>query len=212
MNDVEQANPGLPSLRIALLIDAIHPGARQSQQPPALAEALGALGHEVLLLPVTAGILSGGSGRRGAPAAPHAGESQGQSPLEDSSESALEAAADQVLSTNLIGLLRSKPDVICAYDPSSPAAWIGARAAGRLNRPLVLLEPGWLSMRRLRDRVLEGFGRRVWGRAVRARAARLLAVDPVAAKEAQEKGFPPERIGLLPTGVDPKVYLSLIHI
>ncbi len=206
MNDVDEPNADLPPLRIALLIDAIHPGARLSHQPPALAEALGVLGHEVLLLPITAGILSGGSARREVSDPSQVLGRRELSPLGDPNEAAMEAAADQVLSTNLIGLLRSKPDVICAYDPSSPAAWIGARAAGQLNRPLVLIEPGWLSMRRLRDRVLEGFGRRVWGRVVRARAARLLAVDPVAAKEAQEKGFPADRIGLLPSGVDSQLY------
>ena len=38
----------------------------------------------------------------------------------------------------------------------------------------------WTSMRSLRDRLLEGVGRRLWGRLVRARAEHVFCVDPLA--------------------------------
>lgn len=95
-----------------------------------------------------------------------------------------------------------RPDVILAYVLDSPAAFKGARAAGRLGAPLVVLEEGFPARGHAFGRVLRALGRRLWGGLVRRRAARLLALDPVAQGQLLERGFQPSRVALQPPGVD----------
>ena len=200
--------PELRSPRIALLVDAIHPRARASQQPAALAAALTRLGAVAEVVPIHAGVLA---------RVPREGPLWREE--ERLREVQLEAAAEEVCEAEsaaeseapddeavLGGLLKFCPDALVAYDGSSPAAWIGARASARLGRPLLLIEPAWTSMRSLRDRLLEGLGRRLWGRLVRAQARHVFAIDPLAEKLALEKGFKPEQVEVLPVGVDTDVF------
>ena len=185
-------SPTRSELRIALLVDAIHPRARSSGQPSALAAAMRDVGATAEVVPIHAGVLA-----RVPREGPQWREEERRAQL-SRAEGDAELEADPVLG----GLLSMCPDALLAYDASSPAAWIGGRAAGRLQRPLVLIEPGWTSMRSLRDRVLEGVGRRLWGRLVRSRAEHVFVVDPLARELALDKGFRSDRCELLPVGVD----------
>jgi glycosyltransferase involved in cell wall biosynthesis len=164
--------------RIAMLIDALNPRAVRSEHPGGLADALCQAGLEVELHWVSGGVLAR-LDRRSSLATGGGG---------------LEGAATQVMA--------SAPEAILAYDPASPAAWLGARMASRVGAPLVLIEPAWFSLRPLHERMLDGIGRRLWGRLVRQEARRVVAVDPLAVQRAMGAGFDPERIELIPTGVD----------
>ncbi len=198
--------PDLRPPRIALLVDAIHPRARASQQPASLVVALAQLGAVAEVVPIHAGVLA---------RVPREGplwreeERLREAHLETAAEEGPEgqdAGEPPDAEAVLGGLLRFCPDALVAYDASSPAAWIGARASARLGRPLLLIEPAWTSMRSLRDRLLEGLGRRLWGRLVRAQARHVFATDPLAEKLALEKGFKPGQIEVLPVGVDTEIY------
>lgn len=93
-------------------------------------------------------------------------------------------------------------DVIIAYDALSPAAWVGARNARKLEVPLVLIEAGFVGDGPLHSRFLRRTGEAMWGRYIRNTAALLCALDPFAAELAESEGFAPERVHLLPGGVD----------
>jgi glycosyltransferase involved in cell wall biosynthesis len=164
--------------RLVLLADALNPRAQRSEHPPHLAAALRRQGLEVDLHWISAGLLARLDRRSSRLAA----------------SAPLEGAAAQVLA--------SRPEVVVAYDPSSPAAWVGARVARRLGAPLVLVEPAWFLLRKLHERALEEFGRRVWGRLVRSTASTVVAVDPYARERALQRGFDGQRIELIPSGVD----------
>jgi glycosyltransferase involved in cell wall biosynthesis len=100
------------------------------------------------------------------------------------------------------GVVGFQPDVVVAHDALSPAAFLGARAAGRLGVPLVLVEPGVLLGGRPHERVLRWVGERLWGPLVRRRARAVVALDPPARDQALEEGFASERVRVLPAGVD----------
>ncbi|MBI1381959.1 MAG: glycosyltransferase [Planctomycetaceae bacterium] len=95
-----------------------------------------------------------------------------------------------------------RPRARIAYDPFSPAAWLGARLSRRDGAPLLLVEPGWTGLRRLHERLLGNLGNQLWGRAVRGACGRLLALDPLGEQRSLARGFPPGRVALVPTGVD----------
>lgn len=100
------------------------------------------------------------------------------------------------------GLSAFEPDVIVAYDGRSPAALHGARVARRTGAPLVLVEEGFPSQGKPIERLLRGFGRRAWGSLVQRAAARVVALDPVAAAQSERRGFEPGRVVELAAGVD----------
>lgn len=184
--------------RIALLVDSIHPRARASQQPASLAAGLVRLGAAAEVVKVHAGVLA---------RVPREGplwreEERLRVAAQNADADQAPADPDREEEAVLGGLLDFCPDALIAYDGSSPAAWIGARASARLRRPLLLIEPAWTSMRSLRDRVLEGLGRRLWGRLVRSQTRHVFAMDPLAQRLAMDRGYGASRIELLPVGVD----------
>jgi len=95
-----------------------------------------------------------------------------------------------------------RPDVILAYVLDSPAAFKGARAAGRVDAPLVVLEEGFPARGHACGRLLRAVGHRLWGALVRRRAARLIALDPIAQGHLLARGFHPSRVVLQAPGVD----------
>ena len=102
-----------------------------------------------------------------------------------------------------IGLTGFEPDVLVAYDSLSPTAFQGARVARSTGASLLLVEPGTTrDATPLHERLLQGIGERMWGRYVRATAAGVVALDPVAREHALDDGFEEDRIHLLGTGVD----------
>ncbi|QDU67284.1 glycosyltransferase family 4 protein [Engelhardtia mirabilis] len=172
----------MATTRIAVLVDALNPRALRSEHPPNLVAALEALGYRVELHWVSAGLFARVDGR--SPRGPEVAQ--------------LEGASTQVLG--------SRPDLVLAYDPACPAAWLGARVAGRLDVPLVLIEPAWFPLRRLHERILEGIGRRLWGHRIRTETAAVIAVDPYARGRALSRGFALERVTMIPSGVDADLY------
>lgn len=164
--------------RLTILIDALNPRAQRSEHPPQLVNALSEAGMQVELHWVSAGLLA---------------RLDRRSSLATDGGS-LEGAWTQVLST--------APDAVLAYDAASPAAWLGARIARREGIPLILVEPAWFSLRPFHERILDGIGRRLWGRRVRQEAQSVIALDPVAVERALQSGFARERVELIPTGVD----------
>ena len=168
--------------RIAILIDALNPRAQRSEHPPQLVDALSAAGLQVDLHWVSGGLLARLDRRSSVATGP----------------APLEGAWAQVLA--------SRPDALLAYDPSSPAAWLGTRIARRAGVPLLLIEPAWFSLRPLHERALDGIGRRLWGRRVRQTASAVVCLDPIGVERARAAGFPPERVELIPTGVDTEVF------
>ena len=118
------------------------------------------------------------------------------------SSAGLDSAADAQASDRGAGLVRFGPDLILAYDALSPAAWLGARCARRLGVPLILIEPASYVPGSLIERTLWRLGESLWGRIVRKQMTALVAVDPLAAERAASEGFEPERIAVIPPGVD----------
>jgi len=101
------------------------------------------------------------------------------------------------------GLSRFEADALIAYDGLSPTALSAARVAKKSGACLILVEPGLTSEAiPLHERVLQGIGERLWGRYVRGATTKLVALDPVAEQLALSEGFEPERISVLPAGVD----------
>jgi glycosyltransferase involved in cell wall biosynthesis len=168
------------SLRIALLVTPFTLRMKGGDHAPALARELLNRGHTLRAF--------------GAPpsAIPRSGadpESNGASASEDG-----------------VGLMGYKPDAIIAYDTLSPGAWVGARTARRLSIPLVLVEVGSKTDRAWRGRMLQKLGNSLWGRYVRHTTGAVIALDPHARDRALERGFAPEIVSLLPTGVDLNLY------
>jgi glycosyltransferase involved in cell wall biosynthesis len=161
-----------PSLRIAFLVDALTLRARGGDHAPSMARALAERGHVVTGLGAELG-LDGADGEG-----------------EDRTGSTLER------------IVRFAPDAVVGYDALSPSAWTAARAARRLEAPLVLVEPASAVSGRLSWRILHRLGECLWGRTIRTSAHHLVAVDPVARDRALAEGFQSGRIALLPAGVD----------
>jgi glycosyltransferase involved in cell wall biosynthesis len=161
-------------MRIALLVDPLAVRLRGGEHPRELAAALAERGHEVRTF--------GGGG--GAP------DDRGQATQEGSPEGRR--------------VLDFEPEGVVAYEPLSPAAWLGSRIARRRDVPLVLVEPGPLPGSRWLERALLRAGQSLWGRYVRSTAHRVVVLDPLARERALARGFLPERIALVPHGVDPR--------
>lgn len=100
------------------------------------------------------------------------------------------------------GVAAYEPDFIVAYDALSPAAWVGARAARKLQVPLVLVEAGFAGDGPLHERFLRKAGEAMWGRYIRNTASRIVALDPFAFELARSEGFRSEDLSVLPGGVD----------
>lgn len=114
------------------------------------------------------------------------------------------------------GVTAFEPDYILAYDALSPAAWIGARSARKLDVPLILVEAGFAGDGRLHERFLRRAGQAMWGRYIRNTASALVALDPFAADLALSEGFAPGSLQIIPSGVDlqafrPGLSNSMLH-
>jgi glycosyltransferase involved in cell wall biosynthesis len=107
----------------------------------------------------------------------------------------------------LWGRLRQfAPEVIVAYDALSPAALRGARMARALGATLVLVEGGWRGNLAWKDRALRRIGETLWGPYVRRTAAAVVALDPLAERQAQRAGFARGIVRIIPHGVDVQVF------
>jgi glycosyltransferase involved in cell wall biosynthesis len=167
------------ALRIAILLDPFSLSVKGGDHAPRLAQELLGRGHLLRGFGAPPGVIP----RSGATL-----EGEGAGGLE------------------FPGVVGFAPDVVVAYDALSPAAFLGARAAGRLEVPLVLVEAGVLLGGRWHERLLRWTGERLWGAFVRRRVSRVVALDPPARDQALEEGFAPERLRVLPAGVDPSIY------
>ncbi|MEZ5976659.1 MAG: glycosyltransferase [Planctomycetota bacterium] len=113
-----------------------------------------------------------------------------------------------------------RADVLLAYDTASPAAWLGARLARRLGKPLVLVEPAWFSLRSWHERARERTGRAMWGRIVRNEARAVVCLDPVAVERVRSYGYREEDTHLVVPPVDtdefrpgvPSRVVSRLHV
>jgi glycosyltransferase involved in cell wall biosynthesis len=102
----------------------------------------------------------------------------------------------------VVSMRRFVPDVLVAYDALSPAAARAARCASKIEVPLFLVEEALPDQGRRMERALRWLGERLWGSYVRSRVARVIALDEVARTQAEDEGFDPQRIHVLPGGVD----------
>ena len=166
------------SLRIALLLDPLVLHSKGGDHAPQLARELLGKGHTV----------------RGFGAPEGAIPRSGADPATEGHPAPAEAQPE--------GLAAFRPDVIVAYGALSPMAWWGARTSRKLGIPLVLVETGFPSRRRLHERLLRWVGERLWGKLVRKTASHVVALDPIAREQTLRAGFPEERIQVLPAGVD----------
>src|SRR5262249_176632 len=133
-----------PSLRIALLVNPFTLHAKGGHHAPELARELLGRGHTV----------------RGWGAPPGTIPRSGN---EITETGPLDGDAS-------VGVLGFAPDAIVAYDLLSPAAWLGARTARKLDAPLVLVEVGAKSDDGWRGRTLNRIGEALWGTYVRRTA------------------------------------------
>ncbi|MCH2103305.1 MAG: glycosyltransferase [Planctomycetes bacterium] len=100
------------------------------------------------------------------------------------------------------GLRSFNADAVIAYGALSPSALRGARAADKQGAPLLLVESAMRPRMGLTAELLGSVGKMFWGGYVRKRAARVIALDPVASQRVIEMGFSPELLRVLPQGVD----------
>ena len=100
------------------------------------------------------------------------------------------------------GPVSFRPDAVFAYAALSPAAWRGARLSRRLGIPFLPIETGAAATFGPLDRVLMWTGQRLFGRTVKRATATAVAVDPVVRDELVDEGFAPERVRVVPRGVD----------
>lgn len=164
------------SLRIALVVNPFTLRRKGGEHAPELARELLGLGHTVRGFGAPPGVI------------PRSGSD--------------EPGGDEPL-----GLKAFAPDVVVAYDVLSPAAWIGTRAARRRGIPLILVETGTRSDERdWRSRLLLPIGETLWGPYIRRTAHAVVALDPIARERALRRGFAPERIVILPSGIDLSTY------
>ncbi|MFN0244875.1 MAG: glycosyltransferase [Planctomycetota bacterium] len=169
-----------PSLRIALLVNPFTLHAKGGHHAPELARELLGRGHTV----------------RGFGAPPGTIPRSGSEPADGGP---LDGDAS-------VGLLGFEPDAVVAYDVLSPAAWLGARTARKLEAPLLLVEVGAKSDDGWRGRALGRIGETLWGTYVRRTTAAVVALDASGEERALKHGFPRRRISVLPAGVDLGVY------
>jgi len=102
----------------------------------------------------------------------------------------------------VVSMDRFVPDVLVAYDALSPAAARAARSASKLNVPLFVIEEALPDRGRRFERALRWLGEKLWGSYVRHRVSRVIALDEMARVQAREEGFAPDKIHVLPGGVD----------
>ena len=161
-------------LRIAILLNPFDLGVKGGDYAPQLARELLGRGHAV----------------RGFGAPPGVIPRSGDEPEGTGSRH------------NRAGVVGFQPDAIVAYDALSPAAFLGARAARKLDVPLVLVESGFSGSGRFHERLLRWLGQKLWGGFVRHTAARVVALDPHARDLALAEGFAADRIEIMPAGVN----------
>ncbi len=176
----EEPPPMNPSLRIALVLNPFTLRRKGGDHAPWVARELLGRGHAVRAFGDVIG---------GIP----------QSRLETTTD-------DGAAPLERAGLMTFEPDVIVAYDGLSPAAWRSARAAAKLNVPLVLVEEGFPDHGKLIERGLRYFGACAWGGLVRRTATHIIALDPVAEAQALRHGFDPNLVTVLPSGVDTSTF------
>lgn len=162
------------SLRIAFLVNPFNLAFKGGEYAPSLARELLGLGHSVRGFGAPPGVIP----RSGADPEKNSGAKSGS------------------------GIRAYAPDVIVAYDALSPAAFMGARAARKLQLPLVLIEAGTNLRGRILARFWRWFGERLWGRFVRKHTSTVIALDPVARLQSLSEGFSDAVISVLPQGVD----------
>lgn len=168
------------SLRIALLVNPFTLGMKWGEHAPELARELLGFGHTV----------------RGFGAPPGSIPRSGADP----------AGAGDGNPEEAVGVAGFKPDAIIAYDALSPAAWLGARTARRLDIPLILVEAATGGAATGRGVFLQAVGRRLFGRYVRGTADAVIALDAVARERVLRSGFSASRVSILPGGVDLNIY------
>jgi glycosyltransferase involved in cell wall biosynthesis len=101
------------------------------------------------------------------------------------------------------GALREEPfDLYLSHELFSLASFHAARAARRWKRPFFLVQHAYHGGRRLRYRALFRANLATTGRIVLRTAAKVVALTEAAAKFLRSVGLPPERIRVIPTGVD----------
>jgi glycosyltransferase involved in cell wall biosynthesis len=176
--------PPLPtvddSLRIAILLNPFDLAIKGGEYAPELARELLGRGHNVRGFGAPPGVIPRSGGDR----VPGGGELKPEVP----------------------GVVGFSPDVIIAYDALSPAAFLGARAARKLQVPLILVESGSAAGGGRLTRFLRWCGERLWGMFVRRMANTVVALDPVARQQALSEGFDEQRVRVLPAGVDLGVF------
>lgn len=172
------------ALRIALLVDPLTVMVKGARHAAELALELENRGHVVRIFGAPPGRL-----------APTDGVPDGSS-----------TAAEQGFAIGGRSIRGFDPEVLVAYDALSPGAWVASRHARRRGIPLLLLEAGKLGGGSALRRALWSVGERLWGRYVRHTANALVALDPVAQQQAVAEGFAPDRIEILPHGVDLDVW------
>jgi glycosyltransferase involved in cell wall biosynthesis len=188
------ANP-----RIALLVDSLNARARRSRHPEFLARGLSSRGWTAEVVPVTAGLL----GRVPRDVGTAAGPSLMRDTSVDTVVGRLDAGAPpQVPSRERV----ETADVLVAYDAASPAAWLAARLARTYDRPLVIVEPAWFSLRAWHERLRVRAGLLVWGRLVRSRTRLAIGVDPVALERLAEYGYRSDETHFVPSAADTDLF------
>jgi glycosyltransferase involved in cell wall biosynthesis len=160
------------ALRIAILVDPFTLGRKWGAHAPELARELLGRGHTVRAFGAPPGAIP---------------------------RSTPDAEGPEGGPVGLQGVAGFRPDAVLAYDMHSPAAWLGARSARRLDVPLVLVEPAGA---RPGLAPLRWLGRSLWGRYVRGATNALVALDPLARRGALADGFDPARVRVVPPGVD----------
>ncbi|TDJ76357.1 MAG: glycosyltransferase [Planctomycetota bacterium] len=177
MPETSSKRPTTPrSIRIALVVNPFTLRMKGGDHAPALAREFISRGHTV----------------RGFGAPPGAIPRSSSDPIIEGG----------VATEDGLGLLGFQPDVIVAYDATSPAAWLGARRARKLHVPLLLVEEGFPEVGHPVERMLRASGRGLWGAYVRRTAFKVVALDAVASAQARREGFRADDIHVLPPGVD----------
>ncbi len=165
-------------LRIALLVDPLTVLLKGARHAVELGRELNRRGHDVRLFGAPPGLVTGAEA--------------------GASTSSAETRPVPIGGQTVLGF---GPDAVIAYDALSPVALLGSRVARRRGIPLILVEHKLRCESSMR-RVLSRMGETLWGRYVRATAAGLVALDPVAREQAVREGFDPASIRTLPHGVD----------
>ena len=181
------------ALRIALLVDPLTVLVKGARHALELERELEARGHTVRIFGAPPGLTG-----RTAVADSAAPGAVGTEKDSDDSDARFAIGGRSILGFS--------PNMLVAYDALSPGAWVASRLARKHAIPLLLLEPGRLGGGSAVRRSLWAIGERLWGSYVRRTAYGLVALDPVARDQAIEEGFDPNRIEVLPHGVDLDVW------